>query len=165
VLSASEAQLVRTCGPNNEVGRMIAAARMLVEASLRERVLRSKVTTDDPALLEYLILKLRGCAFEELHAIFLDADGCYLSEELISRGDIQSVESRTAPIFRCALDLDAASVILVHNHPSKNPEPSREDIVATAQLVRAAKIMGLGIVDHLIVAGNITTSFRKRGLL
>ena len=156
---------MRTCGANNQVGQMIAAARTLVEASLRERVLRSAVSLDDPSLHEYLILKLRGCAFEELHAIFLDSDDCYLSEELVSKGDGGSVKCKSSTLFRRAFELGAVAIILVHNHPSGRPEPSREDIAATRQLMRAAEIMGLRISDHLIVAGNRTVSLRERGVM
>lgn len=165
VLSASEAQLVRTCGSSNQIGQMIVGARTLVEASLRERVLRSHVCTGDPAFQKYLILKFRNHTFEELHAIYLNADDCFLREELVAKGNGQSVECRAQPVFRRAIELGAASIILVHNHPSGHSEPSQDDIEATDQFVLAANIIGLRIVDHLIVAGNTMISLRKRGYM
>lgn len=144
---------------------MIVAARTLIEVSLKEQVTRSLVDTDDPIFLRYLVLKLKNAPTEELHAIYLDARAQYLGEGLISCGDLRSVDSTTSAIFRKALDLDAAGLVLVHNHPSRSPDPSEEDLRATEHLIRAAEVMGLRIIDHIIVAGNATTSFRARGIL
>ena len=68
-------------------------------------------------------------------------------------------------VFEKAILEHAASIICVHNHPSGNPEPSREDIAITKQLVEAGKLMGVPINDHLIIAGRGYTSFADRGLI
>jgi DNA repair protein RadC len=165
IVSASETQLLKICASHGEVGKMIIAARTLIEVSLKEQVIRTPVDVGDPVFLRYLVLKLKHAATEELHAIYLDACAGFLGEGLISCGDLRSVASTTSAIFRRALDLDASGLILVHNHPSRSPDPSEDDLSATEHLVRAAKVMGLHIIDHIIVAGNSTTSFRARGLM
>ena len=68
-------------------------------------------------------------------------------------------------MFKFALLVDARSVILSHNHPSGNPEPSREDVAVTKQLVEAGKVMGIPVHDHLIIAGDGYTSLAERGLM
>jgi DNA repair protein RadC len=68
-------------------------------------------------------------------------------------------------VFRLAIAETAAAVILVHNHPSGNTEPSREDIAITRQLVDAGRIVDIRVLDHLIIAGDAYTSFAERHLL
>lgn len=68
-------------------------------------------------------------------------------------------------MFRFCLLVTARSVIVARNHPSGNPEPSREDIAVTQQLVKAGKVMGIPVHDHLILAGTGYTSLAERGLM
>jgi DNA repair protein RadC len=68
-------------------------------------------------------------------------------------------------VFKAAIDHVGAAVLVVHNHPSGNPEPSGEDIAITRQLAEAGKILGIPLHDHLIVGGNAYVSLAERGLL
>ena len=68
-------------------------------------------------------------------------------------------------MVRRALELEAAAIILVHNHPSGDPSPSREDLAMTARVVEAASVLGLVVRDHVIVGNGRWTSFREAGLL
>jgi DNA repair protein RadC len=68
-------------------------------------------------------------------------------------------------VFKAAIDHVGAAVLVVHNHPSGNPEPSGEDIAITHQLAEAGKILGIPLHDHLIVGGNGYVSLAERGLL
>ena len=68
-------------------------------------------------------------------------------------------------MFKAAILANAAALIVAHNHPSGNPEPSREDLKVTRQLVEAGKVMGIPLHDHLILTGDGHTSFAERGLL
>jgi DNA repair protein RadC len=68
-------------------------------------------------------------------------------------------------VFRGAIVTTAAAIILAHNHPSNNLEPSHEDISITKQIVDAGRIIGIPVHDHIIVAGNLFTSFAERGLM
>ena len=164
-LSASDAQIVNACGIDVDVGRLIAAARDLIEAALYESVTRSQVDPDDPSLQKYLILKFRGRPYEELHAIFVDNSLGFLSGELVSTGDSKHVETRMRPILQRALELHAYGFLLIHNHPSGNPEPSKEDINATHKIAHVAHALELHVIDHFIIAGNVVVSMRKNGLL
>ena len=85
--------------------------------------------------------------------------------EIISEGILNSSVVHPREVFRGAIVATAASIIIAHNHPSDNPEPSQEDIVITRQLVESGKITGIPIHDHIIFAGNTYLSFAERGLL
>ena len=165
IVCASQSQLYRACGLDVDVAKMIVAARSLIEASLSESVRRSIVDPADPKLRSYLIAKVRTCPFEELHVIYTDLGKGFLAEEMIARGDDRAVEAGIVPIIRRAIDIGAANLLMFHNHPSRQPQPSKQDIAATQRLSMAASAVGLTILDHLIVAGNSVTSMRERGVM
>ena len=85
--------------------------------------------------------------------------------EIITEGTLNSSVVHPREVYRGAIVATAASVIIAHNHPSENPEPSREDIEITKQIVDAGKIVGIACHDHIIFAGSTYTSFAERGLL
>jgi DNA repair protein RadC len=85
--------------------------------------------------------------------------------EIVSSGCLTSSLVDPRLVFRGAIIANCAAIIVGHNHPSGNPEPSSEDISITKQLIEAGKIIGITIHDHIIFSGNAFTSFAERGLL
>jgi len=85
--------------------------------------------------------------------------------EIVSEGILNSSLCHPREVFRGAIVATAASLIICHNHPSENLEPSQEDIAITKQLVESGRIIGIPVHDHIIFAGNTFTSFAERGLL
>jgi DNA repair protein RadC len=85
--------------------------------------------------------------------------------DVISEGLLNSSLTHPREVFRACIEGLGASVILAHNHPSGNPEPSQEDIAITRQLVEAGKVNGIPVHDHVIFTRNSYTSFAERGLL
>lgn len=144
---------------------MITGARALVMASLREVVTRSRVDPSDPSFSHYLALKFKGRPHEELHAIFIDHASGYLSDELVSVGSGGKVDARISSIVRRSYELGAAGFYLVHNHPSKCPLPSPEDVRATKQVTVIAAALDIELRDHFVVAGNSVVSMRELGLI
>ena len=114
-----------------------------------------------PILQEYFRLKDR----EEMIAVLLDTANTIFGLALISVGGLAASIVEPRQVFKVAILANAAAVILAHNHPSQNPEPSREDIRITRQLVEAGKLMGVPVHDHLIIAGATYTSLAERGLM
>lgn len=165
VLSACNEQVLDACEEDRDIGALIAAAKSLVLTSLHACVTRSPVVCSDPALHEYLKIKLRGRPNEELHAIFVDHARGFLSEELVAIGDGKHVQTRMRPILRRAIELEAQGFLLVHNHPSRHPGPSQEDVNSTRHIAQVANALDLTVLDHLIVAGNSVFSMQKAGLL
>lgn len=125
---------------------------------------RTNVTS--PAILaRTLIPKMRHLRTESFHVVLLNAANQIMREVTVSDGSLNSVMIHPREVFRLAIAECAAAVILVHNHPSGNSEPSNEDIAITKQLVDAGRIVDIRVLDHLIIAGDDYTSFVERHLM
>jgi len=113
----------------------------------------------------FMIPKLRDFTHEVFIVLLLDSKNGVKHEVKLSSGTLNASVVHPREVYKAAIDHLAASLIVVHNHPSGNREPSREDLEITKQLVEAGKIVGIPLHDHLIVAGDGYTSFAERGLL
>ena len=112
-----------------------------------------------------MIPRLRDRLNEVFVVLILDSKNGLKLELEVSRGTLNASIVHPREVFKAAIDHMAASIVVVHNHPSGNAEPSREDIEITRQLVEAGKIVGIPLHDHLIIAGDGYVSFAERGLL
>lgn len=108
---------------------------------------------------------LRDLKKEIFKVVLLNSANRIIRDVTISEGTLNASLVHPREVFKAAIDDRAASVILLHNHPSGNPEPSAEDISITEQLRQAGKIMGIPVRDHIIVAGSHFTSLAKSGYL
>lgn len=95
---------------------------------------------------------MRNLPKEHLRGLYLNSHNRVLRDEVISIGTVNSNMIHPREVFRPALECNAAAVILAHNHPSGEPAASAEDIEITAQLVKAGKILGIAVLDHVIIA-------------
>jgi len=138
-----------------EIGRRIQGAKEEEKIIVR--------TPEDVA--RFMIPRLRDLTHEAFFVLILDSKNGLKREERISTGTLNASLVHPREVYKIAIDYVAASIIVVHNHPSGNKEPSREDIDITRQLVEAGKVVGIPLHDHLIVAGDEYTSFAERGLL
>lgn len=102
---------------------------------------------------------------EEFFIVLLNTANVLIGIVRLSVGGLAASIVEPRSVFAAAIDGNAASIIAVHNHPSGNGEPSREDIRITRQLVEAGKIMGIPVHDHVIIAGLMFTSLAERGLI
>ncbi len=109
--------------------------------------------------------KLRDLKKEIFMVILLASNNKVIGDAVISEGVLNASVVTPREVFQSALLANAAAVILVHNHPSGNLEPSREDIQLTKQMVEAGKAMSIPVLDHIIIAGDGHTSFADRGLV
>lgn len=112
-----------------------------------------------------MIPRLRDRKYESFWVLALDSKNAVLHEEELTVGTLNASLVHPREVFKVAIDRLAAAVIVVHNHPSGNREPSAEDLNVTRQLVDAGKVVGIPLHDHLIIAGDGYTSFAERGLL
>jgi DNA repair protein RadC len=138
-----------------EIGRRAQAMRSPASIVIR--------TPEDVA--RRMIPMLRDRPIEVFTLIVLDAKNAVKCDLELSAGTLNASLVHPREVFKAAIDRMAASVIVVHNHPSGNPEPSREDIEVTRQLAEAGRIVGIPLHDHIIVAGDRYTSLAERGLL
>ena len=97
--------------------------------------------------------------------VCLNSSNKIISHETISIGNLNSSVVHPREVFKVAIDNSSANIILIHNHPSGNPEPSNEDIRITKKIVEAGKILDILVFDHLIIAGETYTSFVEKRLI
>ncbi|ROL61983.1 JAB domain-containing protein [Bacteroidetes/Chlorobi group bacterium ChocPot_Mid] len=116
-------------------------------------------------IANYFIPKLRNEKVETFRTLLLNSSNKIFREIIVSQGLLNVSLVHPREVFKTAISESAANIILLHNHPSGNPEPSKEDIHITKQLVDAGKIIGIGIYDHIIIAGNDYRSFAEMRLL
>ncbi len=114
---------------------------------------------------EALMQEMRDLDKEYFKAILLNTRNQIIKFVTISIGTLNSSMVHPRELFKAAIKENSASIILVHNHPSGDPEPSKADIDITKRLVRAGLLLGIEVLDHVIVAGNRYLSFRERGML
>lgn len=109
---------------------------------------------------------LRGVDREHFVGLYLNSANALIAIHTVSVGTLNSSLVHPREVFKLALMVNAASVIVAHNHPSGNAEPSQEDLAVTRQLVEAGKILGIPIHDHIITTGGTTyASLAERGLI
>jgi DNA repair protein RadC len=106
---------------------------------------------------------IRGCTQEKVVAIYLDSRNRPLSREVVAVGGLRSSVLQPRDVLAPALTLPAAALILAHNHPSGDTRPSPEDLEVTRQLAAAARLMGLELLDHLVVARTGYSSIKEQG--
>jgi len=112
-----------------------------------------------------LIPFLRDREKESFVVLVLDAQNALRTLAEVSSGTLNASLVHPREVFRVAIENGAAAVLVAHNHPSGNPEPSTEDLEITRQLAESGKILGIPLHDHLIIAGNRFVSFAERGLI
>jgi len=124
-----------------------------------------KIFRSPEDIAEYYIPRLRDLRIEVFKVLLLTTSNQIFRDLTITEGILNSSVVHPREVFRLAITESAAAIILMHNHPSGNPEPSKEDIKITEQIVQAGKIIGIKVLDHLIIAGDKFTSFVSLGLI
>jgi DNA repair protein RadC len=116
-------------------------------------------------VVAHYIPRCRQIMKETFFVLFLNTHNKVFREETVSTGSLNASVVHPREVFRNAITERAASIILMHNHPSGNPEPSQEDIKITQQLKQAGLIVGIKVLDHIIIASESFLSFSEKGLL
>jgi len=116
-------------------------------------------------LMDYLTAALAREKVEQFRVLFLDARNRLIADEAQARGTVNHTPVYPREVVRRALELHATALILVHNHPSGDPTPSRADIEMTQEVKAAAAALGLALHDHIVIGNGRHVSFRREGLL
>ncbi|ELV3004062.1 MULTISPECIES: RadC family protein [Pseudomonadota] len=143
------------------VDQILDAARQAIDQKMQ----RGMSFTNPAAVKEYLCTKLAGFEHEVFAVLFLDTQHRLIEYIEMFRGTIDSASVYPREVVKEALRLNAAAVVFSHNHPSGHPEPSRADETLTKRLKDALALVDVRTLDHIIVAGQRTTSFAEQGLL
>ena len=161
-LTYSDLSKIKGIGPAKAC-TILAAAELIKRAlKVKDDSLPIVQSTKDVILqVSYLREKTR----EHLMAVYLNARNELLFRKHIFAGTLNANLVHPREIFNEALKQNAASVILVHNHPSGDPEPSKADLEITKRIIEAGKIMGIDVLDHIIITKNKVFSFKEKKLI
>lgn len=123
---------------------------------------------NDPSSAKQLIraqIALAGPEREHFVVLFLDARHKLIDSKILFSGTVDGAEVYPRIILQNALACNAVAIILAHNHPSAHPEPSAADHALTSRIKQALALIDIRLLDHFIIAGNVTTSFAEKGWL
>ena len=116
-------------------------------------------------VFEYCSPKMSNLDREQFMILHLDVKNRVIKDELVSVGALTGTIAHPREVFKSAIKESAHSVILVHNHPSGDPEPSEDDLELNKRLAEAGKILGIEVIDHIIIGKAGFLSFKEKGLL
>ncbi len=131
----------------------------------REEVLERPVIGNWRQVLTYCRASMANSKVEQFRLLFLDRKNKVIADELQQRGTVDHTPVYPREVVKRALELSASAIIMVHNHPSGDPTPSRADIDMTREVREAAEKLGISLHDHVIVAKSGHASFKALGLI
>jgi DNA repair protein RadC len=151
------------------MGEVSAAALKIVALAAR-RMARSEiqgkpVIASWQALLDYLAIDMAHLNKERVRVLYLNSQNRLILDELAAEGTIDEAAIHPREIIHRALEIGAGALILVHNHPSGSPEPSRADIQITNRIAEAGRLLGVTVHDHVIVGREGHVSLKAKGLV
>lgn len=160
---AEESQLtaIDGIGPS-QAARLMAALELGVRMTLESGPDREQIRS--PSDASHILTPYIGDAEQENFAVlYLDTRNRVIDKEILYKGSLNTSLVRTAEVFRGAIRRNCASIIVAHNHPSGDPNPSPEDIMLTRRLVEVGKLMELDVLDHMVIGHNRYISLREQG--
>jgi len=165
VLTADPNALRRVDG----VGETAAAALKIAQACalrlVQAEAAKRPVLSNWQALLDYLHADMAHHGVERFRVLHLNTRNMLIRDELMGQGSIDQAPVYIREVIRRAIDFGSAALILVHNHPSGDPSPSRADIDVTRAIAEAGKRLGITVHDHLIIGTSGHVSLRAQGLI
>jgi len=151
------------------VGEAVIAQLKIVQAAAlrlsKTQLLNRPALSSWSALLDYCSAAMARATAEEFRVLFLDRKNALIADEVQSHGTVDHAPVYPREIVKRALELSASALILVHNHPSGDPTPSRADIDMTREIVEAARALRIAVHDHLVIGRGGHASFKALGLL
>jgi DNA repair protein RadC len=165
LFSAEPEALARVAG----MGETSTAAIKIVHAAalrlLRTEASARPVLASWQALIDYLHVDMAHRGTERVRVLHLNTRNMLIRDEVMSDGSIDEAALYVREVIRRAIDLGSAAIILVHNHPSGDPAPSRADIDITRKVAEAGKRLGIALHDHIIIGATGHSSLRTMGLI
>lgn len=164
-MNAPEDRLLEVPGLGDAAVTEIKLVRAAAMRLMRGEVLERPVLSSWQGVLDYCRAAMSFEAKEQLRILFLDKRNQIIADEIQQEGTVDHTPVYVREVVKRAHELSATAIVLVHNHPSGDPTPSRADIEMTKQTVAAAKPLGVAIHDHIIVGKQGHASFRGLGLI
>jgi len=148
--------------------RMVArlkAVQLALERTLHQSIKENPIIGSWPALMDFLKVTLRHKTKEHLMVLYLDRKNRLIRSEMQHQGTVNHTPLYPREIVKRALELAASAIILVHNHPSGDPTPSKSDIVITKKVIQALEPVEISVHDHVIIGRNEVLSLNSQGLI
>lgn len=165
LLAAEPQALAEVPGAGPAVIHALKLAAALSLRTLQEKLQERPVIGSWDALLDYCRAAMAHSTTELFRVLFLDNRNALIADEVQGRGTVNHVPLYPREVIKRALELGASAIILVHNHPSGDPTPSRADIEMTGEVREAGSKLGVTLHDHVVIGKNEHASFRSMGLL
>ncbi len=165
VLDAEPGALRQVKGVGDAAVGALKVAALAARRMARSEVRQKPVLGSWQALLDYLAIDMAHLKQERVRVLYLDTRNRLVSDHVASEGTVDEAAIHPREVIRRGLDLGASALILVHNHPSGNPEPSRADIQITQRIAEAGRHLGITVHDHVIIGREGHVSLRSKGLI
>ncbi len=165
ILNASEEELLEIKGIGKSTITAIKIINSVFIAALKSKIIKKNHINCFEDVINYCKLNMKHLVSEELRVLFLNSINEILADEVLQKGDIDSVDIYPRNITKRSLDFGAKGVILIHNHPSGDPTPSANDIYTTNLIQKALKIFDIKLQDHIIIGGDRFISFSALNLI
>jgi DNA repair protein RadC len=165
VISAPPARLAEVQGAGEAVVQELKIVESAAHRLVQARVMGRDAIQSWAQLLDYCRARLAREPTEQFRILFLDRKNMLIADEAQGRGTVDHVPVYPREVVKRALELSASALILVHNHPSGDPAPSRADVEMTHRIMEACAAVGLAVHDHVIVGKREVASFHEMGLM
>nr|WP_271439329.1 DNA repair protein RadC [Pontixanthobacter luteolus] len=165
VLNADAGALQDVKGVGETSAAALKSVALAARRMARNEVSQKPVLGSWQALLDYLTIDMAHLTVERVRVLFLNAQNRLILDHHVGDGSIDEAAIHPREVIRRGLDIGATALILVHNHPSGNPEPSRADIQITNRIAEAGRLLGITVHDHVIIGREGHTSLRAKGLI
>lgn len=165
VVAASEHRIRQVEGADRWVYLQLRLVDAFAQRMAKAKVMRREVLSSWEALISYCRTCMAYRETEQFRVLFLDRKNTMVADEALGSGSVGHVPVYPREVAKRALELNASSVILVHNHPSGDPTPSDQDISMTGKVVAACQAIEVSVHDHVIIGKDSEVSFREQGLL
>lgn len=165
VFNAAPAALARHPGMGETSAATLKIVALATRRLARTAVQEQPVLSSWQALIDYLTIDMAHLRHERVRVLYLDTRNRLVSDVLLSEGSLDEAAVHPREVVKKALDLGAASLIMVHNHPSGSPQPSKADIAITNRIAEAAHLLGIVLHDHVIIGREGHVSLRAKGLV
>lgn len=165
VLNADPKAMQRVKGVGESSAAALKAVATAARRMARGEIVKKPVLSSWQALIDYLTTDMAHLTVERVRILYLDTKNRLIEDHHLGDGSIDEAAIHPREVIRRAMDVGASAMILVHNHPSGSPEPSRADIQITQRIAEAGRLLGVTVHDHVIIGREGHTSLRTKGLI
>ena len=165
VLSADADALREVSGVGDAVVAALKTVRAAALRLMRDELMEKPVLSSWQALIDYCRAAMAREKTEQFRLLYLNRKNVLIADEVQQRGTVDQTAVYPREVVKRALELGATAIIMVHNHPSGDPTPSRGDIDMTNEVKEAGEKLGIVLHDHIVVARGGASSFKSMGLL